>query len=1238
MRRLFPKVFLMVFLFFLSGFVPAGAQTVTGTLSGTVTDVVGAVIPNQEVTARNTETGLTRTTQTNGEGYYSMPFLPLGAYDVTIAAQGFKKVVKTGLVIELNKTTVSDFKLEISTVGEAVQITGETPQIETTTGEIKHSLDEKRIEDTPLAGRNFLSLVEQIPGFQIASFGGDASSGQNNPTNSSGSFAAFSGLGSRSTTFQVDGVSNNDSSENQNRQGVNISTIREFQVLTNAFSAEFGGGGAAVLVQTKSGGNRFKGEAYDFVQNDIFNANGFFRNAAGLSSTTGQQLQPRPAVRRHQYGGTFGGPIWFPKKYFGPAAYDGRERLFFFISAERLFNKTDNSYTRVIFLPGEEPKPCAIGPNGQAITANPGDPLRNFCVDPTTHPNLQRDLDFMRSVVRLYRTPELQNVQPNDPLACRDLIASGRENRCVTQGITTRQPRSDYTGRLDFKATSKDNMWLRYQYSRQRDTTGRFILGDTFGARNDRQYNLGFTETHVWSPRQVSEFRYSFGNRATLQDVSDGNDIPVIRFSTNLCNGSGVGACGGIIGTSTNVPINRRQRDHQFVFNHTFNLARHTMKAGIDHRAQALDDITGDRARGFWTFGTNDTLANIQARRGFTSFENFMRGFVTGYQKGFGNQFAENRFGETNLYFQEDLRVKRNFTLNLGVRYEYVRAPKELQNRFDYIVQDDGNNIQPRFGFAYSPDFEGGFLGWLTGGAGKSVIRGGYGINHARIFQSIFSQNQLSIRTQPPNGYADNFAGRCPNEISDPTCGFVYTPGFAVRTTAFTAASANNTGAVRDIGGRLASTLLLPRKDLQMPYTQQWNLTIERQLPGQFSVQVNYSGNRGIGLPFFDSGNDAIFPFVSPSLFVDVGGGNFKPVVFDRACTGTTDPICLNPANPNDTQVGSLRSFSALTATNATLAQKGIVIVDGVPHGYISLAQPRTQERRPDPTLGRFVNLQNFTWSYFHSGTVKVIKRYSNGMSFNVFYTLSKTVDTGSEVTATVVDTNMPASKKGGAAASLRGLSAFHAAHRFVASYTYELPFMRRQRGVLGRVIGGWSLSGTTTLQSGNPFGVTLGYDANGDGLAGDRPRVADLGVLGRSVDNGRRDANGVQASTLQLPGSAFIPAQAAAIGQADRLYLPGAALDGQLGRNTFFLQGLNHSDMSLSKAVTLREGVRLTMRMELYNVFNRVTFGAPTRTILSANTLGTITTERNVSGYVNSGRLDGSSGRQGQVAIKLTF
>ncbi len=360
-----------------------------------------------------------------------MSFLPLGSYDVTIDNKGFQKVTKTDVLIELNKTTVSPFQLSVSTVGAEIQITGETPLIETTTGEIKHSLDEKRIQDTPLAGRNFMSLVEQIPGFQNAPWIGSS----NNPTNSTGSYASFSGQGSRSSTFQIDGVNNDDSSENQNRQNVNISTIKEFQVLTNSYSAEFGrAGGAVVLVQTKSGGNNFHGDLYDFVQNDIFNANGFYRNEAGRSATTGQELQPRQSVRRHQYGWTVGGPIWLPEKAFGPAAFDGRDKVFFFISGERVSNKTSGTVGRFIWLPGEAPRAC-----------NPGEvpaPWRSLlCCAVGASKSAARPRSSCAQWLTFGTLPNLVELRQMTRQFCGDLIRSGRPNRCVTLNVINVFPR-----------------------------------------------------------------------------------------------------------------------------------------------------------------------------------------------------------------------------------------------------------------------------------------------------------------------------------------------------------------------------------------------------------------------------------------------------------------------------------------------------------------------------------------------------------------------------------------------------------------------------------------------------------------------------------------------------------------------------------------------------------------------------------------------------------------------------
>jgi hypothetical protein len=1178
------------------------AQTVSGTLAGSITDATGSSAPGVKLVVRNEETLAIRETETNAQGYYLLSFLPIGAYEITVALKGFQILVKKGVIVDLNRTTSADFVLKPAQVSETVEVMGETPLVETAQGDVKHSLTERQIEDTPLAGRNFMSLVEQIPGFGNAPWIGSS----NNPTQSTGSYAAFNGQGSRSTTFQIDGVNNDDSSENQNRQNVNISSIREFQIITNSYTAEFGrAGGAVVLVQTKSGTNKVHGDIYNFHQSDVFNANSFFSNRSGV---------PKSGVDRHQYGWTIGGPLI-------------RNKLFFFHSAERVRDVAQVSISRFIWLPSDGPRGCNPGE-----VAKPGGP---YCVDPETHPHLQRDLDWMKGIMKLWDTDELKGKTPNDPATCSDLIASGRPNRCVrVDGVTHGFPDSDYAGKLDWNAPHNTAVALRYQYSRQLRAPGHILKGDS-AFQNNRQYNIGLTATHVFSPSQTGEFRFGFGNRVTLVDVADGNQIPTIRFSSTL------GPSGTALGSSTSAPINRRQRDKQFVYNHTKVFSRHTAKAGADIRLGALDDITGDRARGFWTFGSNNTAAQINNLQGFTGWENFLIGVVTGYEIGYGNDLAENRLREANLYFQDDVRVARNLTLNFGARWEGVGAPVERANRFSYGFNGDYNNFQPRFGFAWRPSSEMGWLQKVIGKRGDFTIRGGYGIFHSRIFQSIFSQNGLSIRTQPPNGFARVFNAEFPNEISDPSGGFVFTPGVAQRS------AATQGGGVFIRGGELQTTLIIPDPKLHLSYVQQWNLALARSLPRGMALEFTYNGNRGIGTPFFDSLNDARFPIASPLVSVDVGAGNVKPVVFDRVCNDASDPICRTLDATGGVAVatsGTLKTFSALASTTATLAQKGIVIENGVPHGYISLSTPRSNERRSDPNFIRNVGLRNFGWTYYHGLVTKFSKRSARGLSFTGTWTFSKAIDTGSEQTFTGVDTNAPTGK-GNAARSLRGLSSFHTPHRVVLSYGYELPWMRAQKGLIGRIAGGWIITGLSVFQSGTPYTVLLGYDANLDGLSGDRPGIVDPKHLYRSVDAGRQispcPTGGITVcqdtlSQLQVPGSIFIPGNAGTIGAESRIISAGSDGTGSIGRNTFFTHGINNFDTTFQKAIRVREGWRLTLRMEFYNLFNRVSFGVPARTILSTTPLGRITGTRNVNGFVGSARSGGS--RSGQIAVRFTF
>ena len=253
----------------------AYAQTATGVVEGRVVDPAGAVLPGAAVRAKEASTGTVRATRTNSDGFYEFSYLGLGDYELTVEAARFQP--RTGRAsVELNSTTVLNFELALAGMQQTVMVSEATPAIDLVSGQIRRSLEADEIAAIPLQ-RNIVNLAPLLPGFQT-----NPTAGQNSPTLSSGSSVSFNGTGTRAATFQTDGIANDDSSENQNRQDVNISTIREFQVLTNSFSAEFGrGSGTVVLVETKSGTNDYRGEGFWETTNSALNARTYFQNEAG---------------------------------------------------------------------------------------------------------------------------------------------------------------------------------------------------------------------------------------------------------------------------------------------------------------------------------------------------------------------------------------------------------------------------------------------------------------------------------------------------------------------------------------------------------------------------------------------------------------------------------------------------------------------------------------------------------------------------------------------------------------------------------------------------------------------------------------------------------------------------------------------------------------------------------------------------------------------------------------------
>jgi hypothetical protein len=1053
----------------------ARAQTVTGTLQGTVSDTSGGVLPGVSITVTHVDTGTARSLVTNGNGFYSAPFVPIGQYKITATLAGFGTITREGIQVGLNDTRVVDLTMNPRAT-QSVTVKADAPPINMTSGEVRSALTADQIMDKPtLSAGSFLSLPETFPGFQD-----NPTSGQNNPTASSGSSVNFNGTGTRGATFQINGVNNDDSSENQNRQGAALSTIQEFQVLKASYSAEFGrGDGSIVLIQTKSGTNAVHGDVYLYQQDSDLNAKSFF-----AAST------PKPVRQRSEYGFTIGVPIVHNK-------------VFAFGSVDRTKSDGENNYLRDLIL---------------ASDAQQGAWLTRGNDTPANRAWIQSVLDRFPSTLK-----------PNDP----------RSERTYAGIANFNFPDQDYSSRVDWNVAGGDRLDGRYQWTKQLRDPQDVVIGEQ-ALQNNRQQNLGVTWTRAFSSTVVGEGRYGLGVRSTNVDISDGNDTPIIRFTASPVSGS-------IIGNAGNFPIHRDQKDHQFVYNLTAQMFRsHSLKTGVDVRRQALDDLADNFSRGFWTF--NRVCGGVTYP---TPYAAFFDGCVQRYEKAYGPFFLENRMNESNVYAQDDWRVRDTLTLNLGVRYEYVGAPREIKDRIDYIFGADTDNIEPRLGFAYVPKWESGWLGWLSGGPRHFSIRGGWGIYDGRIFQSIFSQGGANVRFNPPNAL-DRVTTALPDilNISDPSLGFVFTPG--------------------PQSARVSLTL--PDENLEMPSTRKWNLSVDREMPFSSTLRISYQGNHNDKRLRYDQGNLPLSPLNGPVLvvdhpnnapaagFPDLRGKYITRIAADVLCAGT----------------GTLPGIG-VTATCPNV----VPIADD----EISARVPRTNERRPDPRYGTNLLISNTAESWYQGLEIEWVKRMTHGLQFQAAYTFSRATDTTSEATFVGAgDSNQNGPNKQFA----KGRSRFDTPHRFTLNGSYLLPFFAGRQGALAQAFGGWQLSAVVKLASGTPFTVTdssVAFDLNFDGFTDTtRPVILDPSIIGSAIAD-------PDTSQQDLPRSAFRSATFT------------DTIEDLVPRNAFYSAGTRNVDAALGKMFRLPwSGQSAGVRIEAYNLFNTVRFGFPTSDFASAN------------------------------------
>ena len=792
---------------------PAGnAQSITASITGTVTDSSGAAIANAKVIATNKGTAAPYTAQTNGAGVYNLTFLPVGDYGIIAENTGFKKSALGPFSLEVNQIARIDFRMEVGELTQTVEVNTTAPILQTESTATGDSIDAAKLTSLPLNGRNFASLTLLVPGAISTSPMVMNTSAR---FQSSGSRPQVNGNREQTNNFLFDGVETGDTVGNRIGYQPNVDALEEVKVITGNGGGEYGNvGGASVIMSLKSGTNQIHGNAFEFLRNDKFDANGFFPNRAGAQ---------RNAFRRNIFGGTLGGPI-------------KRNKAFFFMDYEGTEQRTSGPATASVV-----PAAWRNGDLSQFLTQN------QIVRDPLTGTDAGSRVPFVGNIIppgriinpvaaKLFSSPNLYPLPNNKgtgPLGVTN-------NFIGRQGSKISNHQAD--AKADFRPTDKDAISARWSIGRYTFlgsgaalpvlmTTG--TQGPTLSALT--------TWTHTYSARLVNESRISY-SRVGIADQTldwsgllggDGNAKFGIAGGQPIPGLSGVSLGGGLTGIGAGASIaDSKQNNFQEQTHFTYVASSHLLKFGGQiFRAQQNHYYAGNNgALGTFTYSGGysgvdygDFLLNTLSAKG--------RGAVVGK---FGQRHWRN-----SMYFQDDWKARRNLTLNLGMRWEYISPLLEVANRQvnintytgallypgksgfgEALYQSYKKQFMPTIGIAWTPDLF----------KNKLVARAGY------RFSSFLEGTGANLRLplNPPFFIESNvnYDAKTPGDIRT---------GFA-----------DVIGAGDLTGPRTGSAPFYQARawdlNLRPQFTNQYNMTLEYQVGKATSLSAGYVGNRATHL------------------------------------------------------------------------------------------------------------------------------------------------------------------------------------------------------------------------------------------------------------------------------------------------------------------------------------------------------------------------------------------------------
>jgi hypothetical protein len=716
------------------------AQNITGTITGVIHDPTGAVVPNATVKVMNIGTSAAFTTAADSGGEYVLRTIPIGDYRIEVQANGFKKYESGGIRLQVDEIARLNVTLVVGSIGESITVSTEVVNVDTTTATIKDVVDQRRIEDLPLNGRNPTQLMQLMAGVtEDVKNLSDLTSGTTYPGVTP---VSVNGARGNTTNYILDGANNNDHYTNAPNPMPNPDALQEFSVQTNNFSAEFGRqSGGVVNAVTRSGTNEFHGAAFEYVRNLDLNATNFFAPIVNGAKLT-------DGLKRNQFGATFGGPVEIPH------LYNGHDKTFFFISYQG---------TRIIQAPTTSSIVVpTVAQRAGFFTKTIKDPFNGG-----NYPNSQVPASEISPI-----TQQIMQYIPL-PSSGNTIFTAAPNNRTDDQGLA----------RGDQQIGSKDRVSVRY-FRSVGNTPGWLNPTDVLENQNALYWlNTSFsvTETRIFTPTLTNQVLFSFnrtnGINTPVYPPKTFHDLGINVYSDQYPEWKVGVSSYFTIGTGD---TNQFLRDEwQLTDTIRWTRGRHEMSFGGEY-ARGYGRVINDyRADG--TFNFNGGSAPFTGE----SFADFLVGEFYDYQQGSG-EYRNTYFSRIGMFAQDAWRVRSNFTINLGVRWEpffpyteangklaawhpgqqstrYVNASTGIVFPGDAGVPDGGypiawRNIAPRVGFA-----------WNVFGDGKTAVRGGYGIFYDQP-DTLYMNSQVD---QAPFGTVIDTFGNTVNSLQDPYAGTV---------------------------------------------------------------------------------------------------------------------------------------------------------------------------------------------------------------------------------------------------------------------------------------------------------------------------------------------------------------------------------------------------------------------------------------------------------------------------------